>query len=410
MATRARQSGWLSDQHLRVSSDGGSLLGRDAHGGERLARGILRLVLCGFLAVEAIDILTSPLPARGMTLAVGVACIAIVFVLQLYISSARLSAAPLRARLAVLLAQGLVTYLPLGVLGSEWGGLAGFFAGSILLLVPGWPAWAAFGAVIGSMLIWPLAEGLGAYSTAYLAVASMDIGLVVFGLSRLSLIISYLRTARTQLAQLAVVQERERFAKDLHDLLGYSLSAITLKAELTKRLVPSAPDRANDELAELLDIARQALADVRIVASGYRDMSLEKEAASVASLLSMADIETSVDIACGPLDGEIDTVLATVLREAVTNMLRHSKARTCVIEAATVGSAVRLRVANDGLQQSARSHREGGGLENLAERLAKVSGRLTVSAADGEFEIVATVGQDIARRRRDEEVTQLADD
>jgi two-component system sensor histidine kinase DesK len=150
------------------------------------------------------------------------------------------------------------------------------------------------------MLVYPLRLGLSAYFVAYLTASTFDTGLVVFGLSRLSLVIRYVHAARGELAQLAIVRERVRFSRDLHDLLGYSLSAITLKAELARRLVSANPGRSRDEIAELLDIARQALADVRTVSSGYRNISLSKEAASVASLLTTAGIDTQVEISCGP--------------------------------------------------------------------------------------------------------------
>jgi two-component system sensor histidine kinase DesK len=181
-----------------------------------------------------------------------------------------------------------------------------------------------------------------------------------------------------------------RFARDLHDLLGYSLSAITLKAELTRRLVGSNPARARDEIAEVIDIARQALADVRDVSGGYRNMSLAKEASSVTSLLSAAGIDVRVEVDHGALGEHIDTVLATVLREAVTNMLRHSTTQRCRIQASQAGETVRLEVINDGVPRSARSHRPGGGLENLNARVRAAGGSLTVrTTPEGTFELVA---------------------
>jgi two-component system sensor histidine kinase DesK len=362
---------------------------------ERLARVILLTVLCGFVAVEVINVLAQPRPSHGFAVGVGIASICVVFTLQVFISSPAAAKWPMWRRLIMLLTQGLVTYLPLLVLGSEWGGMAGWLAGSILLLLSGWIAWALFTAVVLSMLVGSLIMGLGLFNVAYLTVASLDTGLVVFGLSRLALIISYLKATRNELAQLAIIRERMRFARDLHDLLGYSLSAITLKAELTRRLVSNDPARASDELAELLDVARQALADVRLVARGYRNMSLSMEAAAVVSLFSTAGISARVEIDCGPLDERVDTVLATVLREAVTNMLRHSAARNCTVEANTACDAVMLRVTNDGVPSSAASRRDGGGLKNLASRLEAVGGKLTVSQHDDRFEVLATVASPV---------------
>jgi len=404
MPGRMVRAGWLTGQvpgtdgvaaRATAGQDvtAASLSGNyEVHGGQRLARVIVLTVLCAFLAVQLIDILDSPFPDQGLKLPAGIVSICLVFILGLFISSPSSETWPWRRRLGMLLAQGVVTYLPLVALGAEWGGMAGFFGGSILLLVPGLAAWALFAAVVLSMLVAPILSGLDAYIVAYLTVATMDIGLIVFGLSRLGLVIRYLHATRAELAQLAVVRERMRFARDLHDLLGYSLSAITLKAELTRRLVGPNPERARDELADLLDVARQALADVRLVASGYRNMSLSKEAASVASLLATAGITAQVEISCEALDEDIDTVLATVLREAVTNMLRHSSAQKCTVEADVTGDTATLRVTNDGVSASAASRRDGGGLENLAQRLEAVGGRLTTqTSADGWFHVLATV-------------------
>jgi two-component system sensor histidine kinase DesK len=358
-------------------------------GGPKLARSILLAVLCSYLVVQVIDALTSPLPARGDLLALDVACLVLLFAMTAYITSAAVERWPLRRRLAVLLAMAFVTYLPMLVLFREWADMAGFFAGSALLLLSGWVAWILFAGAVGSMLVIPVAAHFGPYDVAYLALSTLVLGLVVFGLARLSLLVKYTHATRGELAQLAVMKERTRFARDLHDLLGYSLSAITLKAELTRRLVGSNPARARDELAEVIDIARQAQADTRLVASGYRNISLAKEAGLVAALLAAADINGRVEISCGALDETIDTVLATVLREAVTNMLRHSAARNCSIEASQVGEIVRLRVANDGAPQPTASGSHHGGIENLITRLEAVGGRLTTEVRDGWFCLVA---------------------
>lgn len=408
MPRREAQAGWLSAALPESPGDNNrdtTAIGQDApissgvydlHGGPRLARAILLVVLCGFLAVQVIDILTSPIESHGFDLAVGIVSIGAVFALQVANSSAGAGQWPAWRRGGMLAAQAAVTYFPLVALGREWAGMAGFLAGSALLLVTGWAAWALFTAIVLSMLVGPLLLGLDAYSVAYLTVATLDIGLVVFGLSRLSVVIRYALATRAELAQLAVIAERMRFARDLHDLLGYSLSAITLKAELIRRLVGGNPARARDELTEVLDISRQALADVRLVATGYRNISLTKEVASVASLLSTAGIDTRVEVSCGLLDEKVDTVLGTVLREAVTNMLRHSSVRNCSIAAccspAAGGDVISLRVTNDGVPRSAAARRRGGGLENMAVRLQAVGGTLDAQVrGDGQFELVAKV-------------------
>jgi two-component system, NarL family, sensor histidine kinase DesK len=358
----------------------------------QLARAIVVAVLCAFVAVQAIDELTAPFPSRSTALTVGFISLALLFGLTLTITSPVVEHWPVWRRRALLLAQAVVTYLPLLYLFREWAGMAGFFAGSALLVFSGWIGWALFAAAVASMVVLPLIENVGPYLVAYFSLSTLVIGLVIYGLARLSLLVSYVHATRGELAQLAVVRERVRFARDLHDLLGYSLSAIILKAELTRRLVSSNPARARDELAEILDISRQAHADVRLVASGYRNISVAKEASSATSLLATAGIAADIEVNCGALDEKIDTVLATVLREALTNMLRHSAAQQCQISVDQVGDAIHLRIRNDGVPSGAASGRSGGGLENLASRVTAVGGELTATVrGDGWFELLAEV-------------------
>jgi two-component system sensor histidine kinase DesK len=355
-----------------------------------LAKAILVTVLCGFVVVQVLNVLRAPLPSHGIVLGLGLASLVLVFALQVLHSSPSATDWPLRRRLMSLTAQALLTYLPLLAFGREWGAMSGFLAGSVLLLIPGWSAWALFTLIVGSMVVEPWLMGFGVSEVAYQAIATMDVGLAVFGLTRLAVVIGQLHATRAELAQLAVMRERMRFARDLHDLLGYSLSAIILKAELTRRLVSANPARARDEIAEVIDIARQSLADVREVSGGYRNMSLAKEASSVASLLSTAGIDAHVEVSHGALSEDVDTVLATVLREAATNILRHSTALHCRIQATQAGDIIRLRIANDGVPRSAQSGRHGGGLENLSVRLQAVGGRLTTSiTTNGWFEMLA---------------------
>jgi two-component system sensor histidine kinase DesK len=346
-------------------------------------------VFCVYAANQTIDALTPPVPIRGFKLATEIAVVYILFVLTLLVTWEAAERWPPSRRLATLTVMALVTYLPLIIFNEMWGDMAGFFAGSALLLLSGWVALTLFAGAIGSILIAAMTLGFPASSVAYLTVSSLILGLVVFGLTRLSQVIRYVHAKRDELAQLAVIKERMRFARDLHDLLGYSLSAITLKAELTRRLMSGSPGRACDELAELLDVARQALADVRIVSSGYRNISLAKEASSITALLAATGIKTQVQINCGMLEEKVDTVLATVLREAVTNMLRHSSVRNCTIEAVIIGQTIRLLVANDGVPRSARSGRDGGGLENLTTRMEAIGGQLTATVSeDGWFTVL----------------------
>jgi two-component system sensor histidine kinase DesK len=348
-------------------------------------------LLCSLGAIQGILQLTKPFPAYGSRLAIDTTAIIVLYGLIVFVSFASTEHWPRWRRLVTLLALGLVTYLPVIVFGNIWGGMAGYFGGSALILLSGWAAWTLFAGTIGSMILIPIMANASAADTAYLSCSSLVLSIAVFAIARLSHVIRYVDARSSELAQFAVIKERMRLARDLHDMLGYGLSAIILKTEFARRQVNCDPGRARDELAEVLGIAREALADARVVANCYRKISLAKEAAPVASLLAAAGIDAQVEIRCGVLDEKVDVVLAIVLREAATNVLRHSQARNCSIEAGIVGDTVHLRITNDGVRRPAASDHHGSGLENLSTRLAAIGGRLTAQAHDSRFSVLAEV-------------------
>lgn len=357
----------------------------------RLARTVLTVALVCYMSVTALNLLGEG--PRLFQLLFSLVCLILIFLLQLRHSRPGARRASARRRTATLSAQALLTYLPIMVFHSQWGAMAGFLAGSLLLLLPGRWAWPAYGFVGLTMVIPPTLDGLSVPEIVYLCQSTLLTGLVVFGLSRMSELVQALHETRGQLAGMAVTKERLRFARDLHDLLGYSLSAITLKSELIHRLIPAHPQRAMDEVSEVLTISRQSLADVRAVSSGLRRMSLEQELGAARSLLEAADVDVRVDIRLGKLDAQVDSVLAAVLREAVTNLLRHSRVGTCTMEAVEEAGWVRLSVLNDGVDPAYRNQSpdSGSGLGNLRTRLQMACGRLTVAhGPGGTFELTAT--------------------
>jgi two-component system sensor histidine kinase DesK len=253
-------------------------------------------------------------------------------------------------------------------------------AASALLILPGAWAWTAFAAEPVGATAYAALVHAGAGETLYCFCYTLLTGLTFFGLTRLPEAAVALRDTHDDLAWIAVGQERLRFARDLHDLLGYGLSAITLKGELTARLVER----------EILEISRQALADVRTVAGGYRDMALADEVASARSVLTAAGIEARVHAEAQPAPGLADTVMATVLREGVTNLLRHSRARGCEINTVAENGVFRLTLVNDGAPAHLSPRDGNGGLDNLAARTAAIGGKLTTRhTSDGTFRLTA---------------------
>jgi two-component system sensor histidine kinase DesK len=189
-----------------------------------------------------------------------------------------------------------------------------------------------------------------------------------------------LSEARAELARSAVVAERERFARDLHDLLGHSLSVIAIKAELAGRLLSDDAARAGREIAEVEQVARQALGEVRQAVSGYRRPTLEGELDGARMALSAAGITAEFDRAPALLDPEVEAVLAWTVREGATNVIRHSGARWCQVTVSAGEAGVGVEVLDDGsgsavADVSSNGH-AGNGIAGLAERAERLRGRL----------------------------------
>ncbi|WP_143172579.1 sensor histidine kinase [Actinacidiphila paucisporea] len=367
-----------------------------------MARSIMSMVLVCYLFIGLIAIYAGR--PSGLDFAVEAFFVGGVIAMQYLHSSSNAALWTRRRRIWSLGTQGLCVFLPLILFDQRWGGGAGFLAGSCLLLFSGRGAWAL--SVVPTALV--LFSSLYArvaweMTLGYMGCAFLT-GLVVYGMSRLSNMVAEVHSAREEMARMAVMKERLRIASDLHDLLGYSLSAIVLKGELTRRLIDDNPERALAEIRSVLEISRQALSDIRTVAQGYRDMSLVAEAASAQALLAAAGIEAAVSIKIGALPRAQDTILASALREGVTNMLRHGDVRACEISAVQEGGAVRLEMVNDGLREPAGAAvpaRTGIGLESIERRVSSVGGSVSTSITeDGRFHLVVTVLLDRAGRGR----------
>ncbi|WP_331766182.1 histidine kinase [Embleya sp. NBC_00896] len=351
---------------------------------------ILNAALLCYFGVTVLNILNAG--GSSGRVAAALLCMAGIYALQLVHSSAGAGAASARRKCLTLGAQAALTYLPLAVFSMYWGAMAGFLAGSILLLLPPRWAWPLYALIGASMLPPAILNDTTLVFKVYVVQTTLLTGVVTFGLTRLADVVRALHESREELGRMAVTRERLRFARDLHDLLGYSLSAITLKSELIRRLIAKQPDRAVAETQDVLAISRQALADVRAVASAYRDMSLEEEIRSARTTLGAAGMEVRAEFTAGAVGSRVDTVLATVLREAVTNVLRHSRASRCSIAAVRDGRLVRLTVTNDGVAAEYRdeSPHGGGGLGSLAARLSAVGGTLAWQRGAGDtFRLVA---------------------
>ncbi|MEU6413790.1 histidine kinase [Microbispora sp. NPDC046933] len=192
-------------------------------------------------------------------------------------------------------------------------------------------------------------------------------------------------------AQLAVTEERLRFARDLHDLVGHSLSAIAVKSELAVKLVRAAPEQASEEMTAVRGLAKDALREIREAVRGYRAIDLSAELDSVRAVLEAAGIRCALETPGRLPSGEPATLLAWVVREGATNTLRHSAATRTRITLRTTGTTAVLEMVNDGV--GGQSAGDGGtGLIGLSERLAAAGGSLTAQpTGSGEFVLRAVV-------------------
>jgi two-component system sensor histidine kinase DesK len=356
----------------------------------RLAKGVATAVFIGIAFVGFLHVLLRRESVGAVVL--SVACVAALLVMQLlwYVRDVGRLRSPLGY--AILCAQAGLVFLPVLLFGQAWLGMPGFLAGSMLLVLRPAAAWTAFCAVVASVGALQWSFTALPVDVLYAAVPTATTGLVVYGLSRLATLVVEVRSSRAEIARMAVLRERLRFARDLHDLLGYSLSVITLKIELTHRLLEKAPKEAGDQLLEILEISRLALSDARTVASGYRELSLEEECRSAVSVLAAADIAVRLDSDHTDLPVQASTVLATVLREGITNLLRHSKAKHCEITIRQTHDNASIEIANDDLQPQPKNRDASGrGLHNLSVRAKEIGGSVTVAQEQSTFRLRAEV-------------------
>jgi two-component system sensor histidine kinase DesK len=341
-----------------------------------------------FFLVHPIRIVFSsdPTPARAVLALGGAALFAGVFLWLMWTREPLqlVRAKPsdvLKVRIAIAFLAVLAGALGFG-LGPEWRML--FFyhlnvAAGIML-----PKRDAYAVVTGIALLTLVAGSFTGF--AFLAAPALAIGLWAITFVGQVATVAQLRAAREELARLAVSEERLRFARDLHDLLGHSLSLITLKSELAERLLPDIPEneKAAREVHDLQGVARGALREVREAVSGYRRPSLDEELAGACDMLEAAGITCRTHNEVGVLPDDTEALLTWVVREGVTNVVRHSRAKNCEIRLAQNGGTIHAEVTDDGRGHDPKRDGVGGsGLSGLAERVEASGGRLEAGPLPG---------------------------
>ena len=234
-------------------------------------------------------------------------------------------------------------------------------------------------------------EGSRVYTEGFVVLLA---GLASGAFAALQDTISDLHRTRQELARTAIAEERERFSRDLHDLLGHTLSVMVVKAQAVRRLAGRDPDAAAEHAADIEQIGRRALVDVRQAVDAMRAPSLAEELDGARRALDAAGITTTLPTSYVEPRGRSDELLAWVVREAATNVLRHSGASACLIALDDRDGRIALTVADDGVGPPTAPALRVGGLEGLRDRLAAAGGELAVDT-DGEgFRLVATVPRD----------------
>jgi two-component system sensor histidine kinase DesK len=301
----------------------------------------------------------------------------------------------LGSALALLL--GLVTLIL--VLSVAYGGaflwlLVGVSAMAGVLL----PARSAFTVVMVLTLLTlgsavELAGGIGAADWLHiipLVLLVRGLGLDMAGLTRLAGALREVHAARDELARMAVIEERLRMARDLHDLLGHTLAMITLKSELAARLVAENPARAAQEMREVEQAARQTLREVRVVVAGARQPTLQGELEGARQLLAAAGIAYTLEQTAEALPAPVDAVLAWTIREGVTNVIRHSRASWCRVRVMSADGRVSAEITNNAAQPPEPKRAfpsPSTGLAGLTDRVTAHGGRLTAEPLDDGFRL-----------------------
>ncbi|MFG2358605.1 sensor histidine kinase [Streptomyces sp. NPDC048521] len=295
------------------------------------------------------------------------------------------------------------TRVALGLMALLTTGLALGYGGNWLMFFP------LLGLATGATLRGPWLGRAGLLLSVYAAAVSgmrgdwgdaTNIGYATFlssmvtaAILSLSEAVRELRAAREELARRAVEKERLRFSRDLHDLLGHTLSVIVVKSEAARRLAPRDMDAALAEITDIESVGRQALTEIREAVTGYREGSLATELTRARSALSAASVEPVVRQTGTPLSPQAEVLLGWVVREAVTNVVRHSDAGRCEITVDGSAERVRLTVTDDGTGKVVSRPWEGiggTGLTGLTERLAAAGGSLTAGPSPhGGFTVTA---------------------
>ncbi|TWD13727.1 sensor histidine kinase [Marihabitans asiaticum] len=351
------------------AADGHGAGGQDAWARFGWLMGAIWLVFMVF-PISSVLTVTDDWTRRGLGLAI-LALFAVVYLHGLWVDD-RPEHALMRDTRWYVLALGLIALATVPIIGVGALGLIPFILSIAAITMPARQSLAVLGAalllLLGCVLLVDGAEPLWFFFLIY--------PMVTLTLVLLATIDGAASRQRESRRQLGIAEERERVARDVHDVLGHSLTVVTVKSELAERLVDTDPERAKHEMAQVRDISRQALAEIRATVSGLRVARLADELTAARQALAGAGTTVEVIGALEDVDPRHRITVAWALREGVTNVVRHSGARHCEI---TLGED-RLVVTDDG--RGVRGAREGNGIRGLRERVEPIGGSVRIEPAE----------------------------
>jgi two-component system, NarL family, sensor histidine kinase DesK len=345
-------------------------------------RGRLLCMACAlaFLAFPLADLLSGRLSTGSeVAAALGLTAFAATFMRLFWILPSVASERRLQGTLLLGALAALAICLSTAF-GDEWLGLLVYLSIAVALALP------TRRALPGIAALTVVALAITAELDVAIQVAAF--GVILVAVRRLMELVRELEATREQVAQLAASEERLRLSRDLHDVLGANLSLIALKSQLARKLLGRDREQAENEVRDIESVARTSLQEARAAVQGLRRASMASELERARETLATAGIELEVT-GVGPLPAGVEALLGFVVREAVTNVVRHSQARRCEIVVRRINGVVALELRDDGIG-GAPGADQGSGLRGLAERMAEAGGTLEAGPADGAgFRVIA---------------------
>lgn len=322
-----------------------------------------------------------PSPVQMIAAGAGLAVFLMVYFISLKAAGWRLIGLAIAA---------LLLSFALAFTNSNWTVIAVYAAAMIAELRPAWRAGLGVGVFAAASAGLALVTGQPAFYWVLGVFLMIMVGIGNISRAALQDKNAALAAAQGEVRHFAAAVERERIGRDLHDLLGRTLTLIALKADLAARLSTTDSQKAASEMRDIAAAAREGLAEVRAAVSGMTGASLAGEIAGSKAALAAAGIACEVEGDAEAIDPGTSAVLAMALREAVTNVIRHSGARTCRIALIQQPGGLELKVSDDGDGQAVRP---GGGLAGLTSRLSAAGGELAVEGDRQGTRLTARVPQ-----------------